>query len=172
MSRWRYHPLENPKESSPFGKVRCLSVYKGTCKKHSGIDYKAPVGTTVRAPLDAVVEAVWDNHRINGNAMRLLLRDGTRVGFAHLSRLNFRVGEKVRGGTVVAYTGNTGTSTAPHLHVSAFPVGTNTRRVDPMKFLPTVDNVQQSYVVPALVAAAVATLGAGAIYARRRRRVA
>lgn len=84
--------------------------------KHGGIDFKTPVGTEVHAPADGVVTRVNWNWSSNGNCVELRLHDGIIVKLLHLSKNNVAAGASIKKGQIVALTGNTGHSTAPHLH--------------------------------------------------------
>jgi len=97
-------------------------------KGHNGIDYGCHEGDPVEAVCDGVIEfAGWgDNHELltyGGNA--ILLRNdalGVRFEYLHLSRFDVVQGQRVTRGQVIAKSGNTGTSTAAHLHIGAIPV--------------------------------------------------
>ena len=114
---------------------------------HNGIDYGCWVGDPAEAVCDGVIEfAGWgDNHDLltyGGNAILLRNDDlGVRFEYLHLSGFAVQQGQSVKRGQVIAYTGNTGTSTAPHLHIGAIPInGVNVNngyrgRVDPTPFL-------------------------------------
>jgi len=85
---------------------------------HKGVDFKAPVGTEVRAPWDAtVIRKNW-NYRYNGGSLELRDGKGRSIVFLHLDSVekSLQPGSRVRRGQVVAKSGNTGRSTAPHLH--------------------------------------------------------
>ena len=85
---------------------------------HRGVDFKAPIGTPVRAPFSGVVVRRNWSRRRNGNCLQLRTRGGTDVYFLHLHRIGrgIRPGRKVRRGQTIAWSGNTGRSSAPHLH--------------------------------------------------------
>lgn len=93
--------------SSPFG--------TRWGRMHNGLDIAVPTGTQVRATADGRISfAGW-----NGGYGILVIIDhgnGIETRHAHLSRLNVQVGQKVDRGQVVAFSGNTGVSTGPHLH--------------------------------------------------------
>lgn len=85
---------------------------------HKGVDYKAPVGTPVKMPWDGtVVRKNW-NFRFNGGSLEVRDTRGRSVIFLHLDAVekSLAPGAHVRKGQVVARSGNTGRSTAPHLH--------------------------------------------------------
>jgi len=84
--------------------------------KHKGMDFKVPVGTEVISPrAGTVVRANW-NLAYNGNCAEVRYTDGTLARFLHLSDTRVEAGQKLSAGAVVGLSGNTGRSTAPHLH--------------------------------------------------------
>lgn len=96
---------------------------------HEGIDYAVNVGTPILAPADGMVyqirKAMTHPYGIH---MRLRHRDtdGTiyETIFAHLSRVHLKEGQAVRQGDIIAWSGNTGTSTTgPHLHFTVKKFG-------------------------------------------------
>jgi murein DD-endopeptidase MepM/ murein hydrolase activator NlpD len=92
-------------------------------RMHPAQDLAAPVGTPVRAlSSGTVIFAGWSNEGY-GYKVEIRYWDGTVSWFAHNSRLLVRVGEKVAPGEVVSYSGNTGNSTGPHLHLEIHPDG-------------------------------------------------
>jgi len=99
--------------------------------KHKGMDFKVPVGTEVISPkAGTVVRADW-NLAYNGNCVEVRYTDGTLARFLHLSDTRVRAGEKLTAGAVVGLSGNTGRSTAPHLH---YELEKNGRVVDPVDY--------------------------------------
>ncbi len=108
-------------------------------KFHAGLDLAAPTGTPIVAPADGVVHFSGRVPRKQsprvanyGNFVVLDHGNGTRTVFAHCDRLNVGSGEEVRRGDVIAWVGNTGRSTGPHLH---YEVVVNGRPVDPELFI-------------------------------------
>jgi len=88
-------------------------------RKHKGVDFKTPVGTPVRSPFDGeIVRRSW-HFATNGNCLDVLEpRSGRHAIFLHLDVVpaGMKPGRKVRKGEVIAKSGNSGRSTAPHLH--------------------------------------------------------
>jgi len=84
-------------------------------RMHNGLDIAVNTGTPVKAAADGKVTfAGW-----NGNYGILVVIDhgnGVETRYAHNSRVNVKVGQQVSRGQVVAYSGNTGNSTGPHVH--------------------------------------------------------
>lgn len=108
-------PIQAPLTSG-FGMRRhpILRVYR----MHSGVDFPAPTGTPVYATGDGIVEFAGTSSGY-GVTIRIRHPKAERITlYAHLSRFadGIQVGSRVERGQVIAYSGNTGMSTAPHLH--------------------------------------------------------
>ncbi|MGI6565903.1 MAG: M23 family metallopeptidase [Firmicutes bacterium] len=98
---------------------------------HYGLDIAIPIGTPVRAAADGRV--TWSGAR--GSYGNLVIIDhGQKVEtrYAHNSRLAVKAGDTVKRGQIIAYSGNTGRSTGPHLHFEIRYRGT---AVNPEKYL-------------------------------------
>lgn len=98
---------------------------------HKGMDFKAPVGTPVVAPFDAVVTRSNWNWKSNGNCLELRYPDGAVAKFLHLSENRVEPGTSVKAGDIVGLVGNTGRSTAAHLH---YQVEVGSKVVDPLEY--------------------------------------
>jgi len=86
---------------------------------HSGVDVARATGTTVAAPADGVVILVADHpFTLEGNLLMIDHGMGLNSAFLHLSRIDVRVGDRVRQGQPVGLVGKTGRATGPHLHWS------------------------------------------------------
>lgn len=82
---------------------------------HNGVDYACPIGTPVHAVADGVVSRRgWDS-KGGGNFIWIRHAQGIESGYLHLSRFVVAQGTRVRQGQLIAYSGNTGGSTGPHL---------------------------------------------------------
>lgn len=115
--------------SSRFGR-RFHPILK-TYKHHDGVDYAAPTGTKVYASADGVVTmSKW--YGGYGNYVKIRHNSEYSTAYGHLKSFakGIRPGVRVKQGQVIAYVGNTGRSTGPHLH---FEVIQNGRKVDPLK---------------------------------------
>ena len=91
-------------------------------RMHEGNDFATPVGTPVKAmSTGTVVYTGWWGG--GGNTTKIQYWDGTVSFFEHQSRITAKVGQQVSPGEVVGYSGNTGHSTGPHLHLEIHPKG-------------------------------------------------
>ena len=98
---------------------------------HKGMDFKTPVGTPVVSPKAGTVTRVNWNHHANGNCVEVRYADGTLAKFLHLDKLAVAAGQHVKSGQVLADSGNTGTSTAPHLH---YQLDRSGKTLDPLDY--------------------------------------
>ncbi|WP_243084001.1 M23 family metallopeptidase [Streptomyces sp. 891-h] len=97
---------------------------------HTGIDFPVSYGTPVMAATDGTVTTKHDVSY--GNMAVVTAKDGTQTWYCHLSSNKIRSGE-VKAGDVIAYSGNSGNSTGPHLHFEVHPGGGSA--VDPIPWL-------------------------------------
>jgi murein DD-endopeptidase MepM/ murein hydrolase activator NlpD len=109
---------------------RIHPIYK-LRKFHYGMDFTAPNGTEIYATGDGTIEVLQSSKRGYGNKIVVNHGYGYRTLYAHLSKFNVRKGQKVERGDVIGYVGNTGLSTAPHLH---YEVSLNGKRVNPVNY--------------------------------------
>lgn len=97
---------------------------------HAGMDFKTPVGTDVVTPrAGTVVRTDW-NVAYNGNCAEVRWGDGTLARFLHLSETAVKAGQRLPAGARIGASGNTGRSTAPHLHYELERSG---RTLDPVE---------------------------------------
>lgn len=102
--------------TSPFG--RRTSPTTGASTNHNGIDIATPMRTPILAPADGTIGYVVTNDA-GGLQVAIDIKDlDLRVGFAHLDEATVRNGQLVHKGDIIAYTGNSGRSTGPHLHLT------------------------------------------------------
>ncbi|WP_407550360.1 peptidoglycan DD-metalloendopeptidase family protein [Streptomyces sp. Pv4-95] len=97
---------------------------------HSGIDFPVSYGTSVMAATDGTVRTQWNS--AYGNMAIVTAPDGTETWYCHLSSTKIRSGS-VKAGDQIAYSGNSGNSTGPHLHFEVRPGGGEA--VDPLPWL-------------------------------------
>jgi murein DD-endopeptidase MepM/ murein hydrolase activator NlpD len=118
----RYWPL------SESGVITRGTVGSGSSAEvHTGIDIAVAQGTPVRATGGGVVSATGDDAEY-GLFVRIDHPDGYRSMYGHASRVMVALGDSVQSGEVIALSGSTGRSTAPHLH---FEVLLDGRALDP-----------------------------------------
>ena len=115
--------------SSHYGQ-RTDPFYKVT-KFHGGIDFSGPVGLGIYATGDGVVVKVEKNKSGYGNNVVIDHGYGYKTRYAHLHTIKVKKGEKVKRGQEIGLLGNTGKSTAPHLH---YEVIKNNKTVNPINF--------------------------------------
>lgn len=108
--------------TDPFTKAR---------KMHWGMDFTAPRGTPVYASGDGEIARADQNAAGYGKHIRIDHGFGYISLYAHLSKYNVRVGQKVKRGDLIGFVGNTGRSQAPHLHYEIFKNGS---KVNPINF--------------------------------------
>ena len=93
--------------------------------------YLAFIGSEVFSTGNGVVEKVIENDKGYGNRIVIDHENGFKTVYAHLSKFNVTVGQKVKKDDVIGYVGSTGTSTGPHLH---YEILIKNRPVDPYKY--------------------------------------
>ncbi|MBA2948214.1 peptidoglycan DD-metalloendopeptidase family protein [Streptomyces sp. PSKA28] len=112
-----------------------LSAYYGQSginwmSVHTGIDFPVSYGTPVMAATDGTVRVEWNP--AYGNMAIVTAKDGTETWYCHLSSHTISSGT-VKAGDVIAYSGNSGNSTGPHLHFEVRPGGG--AAIDPLPWL-------------------------------------
>ena len=115
--------------SSNFGYR--LDPFTRGAAMHTGIDFKAEHGTSVKAAGAGVVVSA-DHNGGYGNMVEIDHGNGLTTRYAHLSSISVSEGQKVAAETVVGRVGSTGRSTGPHLHYETRISGD---AVDPSRFL-------------------------------------
>ncbi|GGV57663.1 peptidase [Streptomyces longisporoflavus] len=123
-----------PKFALPV-KQHGLSAYYGQAginwmSAHSGIDFPVSYGTEVLAATDGTVSTKWNS--AYGNMAIVTAKDGTETWYCHLSTHKVSSGP-VKAGDPIAFSGNSGNSTGPHLHFEVRPGGGSA--IDPMPWL-------------------------------------
>ncbi|MCX8490935.1 MAG: M23 family metallopeptidase [Cyclobacteriaceae bacterium] len=107
--------------ASGFG-MRIHPVYK-VRKMHTGIDFAAAIGTPIYATADGVIDKLEVSFSGYGKQLEIDHGFGYRTRFAHMHGFAVRFGQKVKRGDLIGYVGETGLSTAPHLHYEVFVNG-------------------------------------------------
>ena len=126
-------PVDSPSYTSRFGMRRGVL--------HAGLDIACPVNTVVLAAYDGeVTRSGWFGGL--GNAISILHPNGLESWYAHNTSVLLKRGEKVKRGQIIAFSGNTGRSTGPHVH---FEVRFQSVPLNPEDFL------QYGLVQPSLI---------------------
>ncbi|MDD5406556.1 MAG: peptidoglycan DD-metalloendopeptidase family protein [Sulfurovaceae bacterium] len=123
-------PIRNPRITSPFSFGRyhpVLHIYR----PHFGVDFGAKRGTPIMSIGNGIVtDAGWLGGY--GKAIKIQHSGGYVSIYGHLSGFRISAGDNVRAGDIIGYSGNTGTSTGPHLHLGIY---LNNSPINPMTVL-------------------------------------
>lgn len=115
--------------ASGFG-MRIHPIYKVKIM-HTGVDFAAAKGTPVYATGDGVIKVVTTHLGGYGKEIEIDHGYGYVTKYAHLDKFNVKLGQRVKRGELIGFIGNTGSSTAPHLH---YEVIYNGKKVDPVHY--------------------------------------
>ena len=130
-------PLEKIYVTQMFGRtVAAKRLYASG--SHSGVDFRASVGTPVMAMADGVVKGVGDTDTTCrkasfGGWIFIEYDNGLASTYGHTSLSKVKVGQRVSRGEVVGYSGATGRVTGPHLHVTVYAPGAAEVKTFPSK---------------------------------------
>ncbi|KIF04264.1 peptidase [Streptomyces sp. RSD-27] len=123
--------------SAAFGKGGTMWSHK-----HSGQDFAVPVGTPVHAASAGTVVKAGPNGGGDGpaygNAVVIKHANNTYSQYAHLSKIQVTIGQKVSVDQQIALSGNTGNSSGPHLHFEIRTTPNYGSAVNPVVFLRSV----------------------------------
>lgn len=161
-------PLDNVFITQLFGKtVAAKRLY--TSGSHSGVDFRASVGTEVKSMANGTVIGTGDTDMYCkgasfGKWVFIKYDNGLSSTYGHLSLISAQAGQRVATGDVVGLSGNTGHSTGPHLHVTVYassgadvktvpslscsgktfimPIASSKAYLDPMLYLPSINSKQ------------------------------
>ncbi len=155
-------PLDNVYVTQLFG-VTSASTRLYASGSHSGVDFRASVGTQVMAVADGIVLGTGDTdltcpYASFGKFIFIKHNNGLSTTYGHLSLVGVSVGDKVKRGDIIGYSGNTGHTTGPHLHLTVYasasarmetvpsksceghsytmPIAATNAYLDPMYYLP------------------------------------
>ncbi|MET8752877.1 M23 family metallopeptidase [Streptomyces sp. NPDC004667] len=130
-------PVKSYTLSATFGKGGTMWSHK-----HSGQDFAVPVGTPVKAAAAGTVVKAGPNGGGDGpaygNAIVIKHANNTYSQYAHLSKIQVKIGQKVSVKQQIALSGNTGNSSGPHLHFEIRTTPNYGSAVNPVAFLRTV----------------------------------
>ncbi|MDY0109132.1 MAG: M23 family metallopeptidase [Candidatus Krumholzibacteria bacterium] len=115
--------------SSRFGIRR--DPFTGQQAFHRGVDFSLPLGTPVRATADGIV-ATAEKQRGLGRLVKIDHGGGVVTVYGHLQEAKVAKGQRVTRGEVIALSGSSGRSTAPHLHYEVLVGG---RAVNPLTYI-------------------------------------
>ncbi|MBE6175649.1 MAG: M23 family metallopeptidase [Rikenellaceae bacterium] len=113
------------------GKKPLINPFHRTMREHHGVDYLVPEGTAVFATADGVVKSLSEKNTSHGKAVTISHGNGYETSYSHLLDIRVKKGQKVKRGDIIALSGNSGLSFAPHLH---YEVIYNDTRVDPVHY--------------------------------------
>ena len=118
-------PLDIVKITQKFGMTDFAKTgfYGGSA--HNGVDFGAFIGTPVKASLSGVVKGTGNTDTVCprasfGQWVFIEHNNGLSSIYAHLSLIKVAAGQVVTTGDIIGYSGNTGNSTGPHLHLSVY----------------------------------------------------
>ncbi|MDY0194754.1 MAG: peptidoglycan DD-metalloendopeptidase family protein [Sulfurovaceae bacterium] len=142
-------PVRNPRITSPFSYGRYHPVLR-IYRPHFGTDFGVKRGTPIMSIGNGIVTHVgWLGGY--GKAIKIQHSNGYMSIYGHLSGFRTTVGDAAQEGDVIGYSGNTGTSTGPHLHLGIY---LNNSPIDPMSVLG-----EESSVVDTLIDKMSGTIG-------------
>lgn len=108
-----------------------LNPFYRTLHSHQGVDYTVAEGSSVFATADGTVKEISDKSSTLGKTIVIDHGNGYQTSYSHLLSTLVRRGQKVQRGDIIALSGNSGLSLAPHLH---YEVRFNGLRVDPIHY--------------------------------------
>ena len=108
-----------------------LNPFYRTLQSHQGVDYTVAEGSSVFATADGTVKEISDKSSTLGKTIVIDHGNGYQTSYSHLLSTLVRRGQKVERGDIIALSGNSGLSLAPHLH---YEVRFNGLRVDPIHY--------------------------------------
>lgn len=102
-----------------------------TLQEHQGVDYAIPEGTRIFATADGIVKEVKGKNSTSGVTVVIDHCNGYTTSYSHLQSVKVKRGRRVQRGDIIALSGNSGLSLAPHLH---YEVRHNGTRVNPIHY--------------------------------------
>ncbi len=137
LGNW-HSPLDKSIVTSDFGLRRAVW--------HYGIDFRVRTGNPVYAAFDGVVRITGYERRGFGRFIVIRHKNGLETLYAHLSKTLVKLGEEVRAGDVIGKGGNSGRSTAPHLH---FELRYSGNAIDPNQIFDFKENkiISSKYII-------------------------
>lgn len=108
-----------------------LNPFYRTLKSHQGIDYTVGEGSSIFATADGIIKEISDKNSTLGKTIIIDHGNGYQTSYSHLLSAGVQRGQKVQRGDIIALSGNSGLSLAPHLH---YEVRYNGMRIDPIHY--------------------------------------
>lgn len=108
-----------------------LNPFYRALESHQGVDYTLAEGSSVFATADGTVKEISDKNSTSGKTVVIDHGNGYQTSYGHLLSILVRRGQQVHRGDLIALSGNSGLSLAPHLH---YEVRYNGIRVDPIHY--------------------------------------
>ncbi len=115
--------------TAPYGML--MHPFYKTMQSHQGVDYTIPEGSRIFATADGVVKSVSGKNSTSGLTVEINHRNGYTTSYSHLQSAKVKRGQRVKRGDIIALSGNSGLSLAPHLHYEVRYEGV---RVDPIHY--------------------------------------
>ena len=123
------------KVTSDYGNAR---VFNSSLKSfHSGTDFRAPIGTPIKAINDGIVAVASDRY-YSGNAVIIDHGEGIYSSYSHLSKIVVKKGARIKRGQKLGLSGATGRVTGPHLHFSFI---IDSKKIDPLDFIEKINSL-------------------------------
>ncbi len=110
-------PVSGAVVGAGFGEYGLWSRY------HTGLDFRAGFGVTIRAVKSGVVLYAGNSGNWSGNHVAIQHADGMTTMSSHMSSMRVQAGQRVQAGEVIGYVGSTGRAFGAHLHFELYPVG-------------------------------------------------
>jgi murein DD-endopeptidase MepM/ murein hydrolase activator NlpD len=111
------HGFERPAQGRISGVYGSQRIDNGVPKSpHYGLDIAVPTGTPVKVPADGIVSFAATDLVLTGGTVLIDHGHGLTSSFLHLSRIDVKVGDRVKQGAVFAAAGATGRASGPHVH--------------------------------------------------------
>ncbi|HAP4465431.1 TPA: peptidoglycan DD-metalloendopeptidase family protein, partial [Enterococcus faecalis] len=98
---------------------------------HTGIDYAAPMGTSIPAQHPGLVDWVQSSSIGLGEHVGVKVANNLWAMYGHMSRIRAKKGEQVKAGEIIGNVGSSGWSTGPHVHYELRKGGPNGQHVNP-----------------------------------------
>jgi len=131
-------PMDS-KITSDFGNAR---IYNGKTKSyHSGTDFRAKVGTNIKATNNGVVALTMDRFYL-GRVVYIDHGRGAYSYYSHMDKIIVKKGQKIKKGQVIGTSGKTGRITGPHLHYALRLYNTT---VDPLQYMEIYNKILKKY---------------------------